>query len=436
MKTAAIVITALIAVSAAGIALRGTQLPTQAAARLPYCAPFDANLTQSNVEFLTMRVKRDPGSALDWNSLSSAYLQRARETGDLADAIRAEQAARKSIALRTSRNSAGYNVLARSLLTQHRFNDALTAAREADRLDPGSQSLGYLPAEVMIEIGDYDAARKVLAKAFETTKNAQGLALWARLDELCGEPTKALAMLGKATAMVDTDVDALPQTVAWFHMRQGNLLAESGQADDALAQYRLAVNIYPTDYRSMTCMARLCAGSDLWTDALAWAKRSADVVPTPETLGLERDALHALGREQEARNIDAMIDAVGRLEASQGTAYDRLRAIFEADHLRNTADAVKLAEGELRQRHDVYAYDTLAWCQYQNGQKAAAASTIKKALSAGTKDSAIYYHAGMIALGNGDKAAAKALLTQALENNPYFLPFGQMRAKSALKAIG
>jgi tetratricopeptide (TPR) repeat protein len=287
----------------------------------------------------------------------------------------------------------------------------------------------------MIESGDYGAVRRELPKAYLTLKNPQGLALWARLEEIQGSPEHALGLLSQASAMVDHDVDALPQTVAWFHMRRGNLLAMMGRADEAMAQYGEAVALYPTDYRTMTSMARLCAGRGQWTETLAWAKRSAGIVPTPEILGLERDALHALGREVDAKNVDATIAAVGQIESSQGTAYDRMRALYNAEHGIDTAGAVSLAGGELRERHDVYAYDTLAWCLYRNGQAAEARRTMAKALAIGTKDAVIYYHAGMIALSNGDRSGAKSYLGLALRVNPYFLPFAPDSARKVLGTL-
>ena len=82
-----------------------------------------------DIEFYRARVARDPRSARDFTQLAGLYLQRARETADNEDLVRAEQTARHSLSLRRGRNEEASGVLASSLLGQHRFAEALEVAR-------------------------------------------------------------------------------------------------------------------------------------------------------------------------------------------------------------------------------------------------------------------------------------------------------------------
>ena len=87
-------------------------------------------------------------------------LDRARESGDPADLIRAEQSARGSLSLRQGRNGAALAILASSLLGQHRFVEALDAAERLLALDSTSAGARSMVGEIQLELGRYDAARR------------------------------------------------------------------------------------------------------------------------------------------------------------------------------------------------------------------------------------------------------------------------------------
>src|SRR4051812_37774071 len=63
-------------------------------------APYDPNLVHDTLEFYAKLAKADPQGAIAQASLAHWYLESYRETGDMADTKRAEQAARRSLALR------------------------------------------------------------------------------------------------------------------------------------------------------------------------------------------------------------------------------------------------------------------------------------------------------------------------------------------------
>ena len=136
--------------------------------------------------------RKDPRGAIARRELAAAYLARGRETGDIADAVRAEEAARQSLAILARNNSGGWTLLGRALLTQHRFPEALEAARKAAAKDSQAERL---IADVQLEIGDYDAAGRALAALTSETPQPDDLnllALRARWDEANAHPAEAM----------------------------------------------------------------------------------------------------------------------------------------------------------------------------------------------------------------------------------------------------
>jgi tetratricopeptide (TPR) repeat protein len=111
---------------------------------------------------------------------------------------------------------------------------------------------------------------------------------------------------------------------------------------------------------------------------------------------------------------------VHRLNKANGVRGDAALAQFYADHDRNLAEALTLAEEEYKTRKNVFVADTLAWCYYKNGRYREAKRAIAKALSKNTPEALFLFHAGMIDAKLGDVASAQRYLYQAQSLNPNF----------------
>ncbi|RYX80301.1 hypothetical protein EON83_29230 [bacterium] len=414
---------------------------------------YDPAAVQKTLEFYAAQTRYDAGNATFKALLAAQYLESYRETGDSADATRAEQAARASLAIRTHANSAAYFQLSRALLTQHRFPEALTIARRAAALDPvGLREC----ADIEIEVGDYSSAqrditasRKEVAASAHAIALARGnaipatadddpafLALVSRLNELRGDSKGQLALLARAVKLADANPDMPAQSVAWFHERLGRCLAMMGRLDEAEKTYLEGLSVFPRDYRTMAALAHLSAARGDWKKTLEWGQKAANIVPAPETLALLGDAYQALGETQKATVQFRLVEQIGALSKAQGVIYDRQHALFYADHGRNLTEAVQLARGELRVRHDIYTYDTLAWTLFKAGRLSEASANAKRALAFGTRDASLYFHAGMIAAAQGQNSLAQTYLQRALEINPFFHPTQPAMARATLARLG
>src|SRR5690242_21511247 len=175
-----------IAGAAGGLACsRGRPAPSQTAivaAAMPLTEP---EILDRDIEFYQSRADRDPTGATDLARLSALYLRRSRETGDPSDALRAEAVARRSLRNRGSRNDAAAQVLSASLLSQHRFDQALVVAKQLRDRNPDVPSLRAAVGEIEMELGQYDSARVTfdsLAGAPGDLSGAPRLARWAEIE--------------------------------------------------------------------------------------------------------------------------------------------------------------------------------------------------------------------------------------------------------------
>ncbi len=384
--------------------------------------PFDPGLVDKNVAFWKAQAGRDPEGALELRELAGAYLARLRETGDINDAVQAEDAARQSLKILNRGNSAATIRLARALLAQHRFSEALQEARRAAATDPQA---GRLVADVLIELGDYDAARRALADTPREPDDLNYLALRARLDQVDGRPESALRLLREAQRFADGRPDMPAETVAWYHAMIGHALIDAGKLDEGERSCQDALKVFPRDYRALTALAAISAWRGDWTGAVARGEKAVAIAPqNPEALKLLGDAHAALGREAEAgRHYQLLKD----LAHSFPRIYDRHWALFCAENGRDLDEALALARKDLELRRDIHAFDTLAWVCFQKGMLPEAEAAMKSALARGTREATLLYHAGMIARASGDLARAKDGFTRARATNPHAIPLRWLR---------
>jgi tetratricopeptide (TPR) repeat protein len=86
-------------------------------------------------------------------------------------------------------------------------------------------------------------------------------------------------------------------------------------------------------------------------------------------------------------------------------------------------------------RPSVVAWDVLAWTLYRSGDLDDAAAASEQALRLGTRNAAMLFHAGMIAVARGETGNAIAYLQDALALNPYFSVRHAPEARATLNRL-
>jgi tetratricopeptide (TPR) repeat protein len=154
--------------------------------------------------------------------------------------------------------------------------------------------------------------------------------------------------------------------------------------------------------------------------AIAYYQQAVNKVPQPDFLAALGDLYTLAGQHEKAEAQYRTVEYIGKLAELNKQIYNRQLANFYSDHDLHVKEALQLARAELQTRKDIYGYDAAAWAEYKNGNVAEAQRLIEKAMTMGTLDARLYFHAGMIALNLGEKAQAREYLERALGINPYF----------------
>lgn len=391
-------------------------------------------LAQRDLEIIAWNraLTADPASALALAQLAGLHLQRARETGDDSDYLKAEEYARRSLALRVNRNAKSYVTLATTLVAEHRFAEAEDVAEQALAYDPGLPQYAALLAEIRLELGDYRGARPLFdsLRRFQSSLSiAPRVARWA---ELSGDTDYAYTILRRSAKAADARQDIPNEQLAWFHYRLADFEMRRGRFNRAKSEYDRGLAIEPADYRILGGLARLSLMQDDPERAIAYAERALALKIDPATLGILADAWLMKGDSAVAEENIAAMEAAVR---GQPGGYHRAWSLFLLDHGRRLAEVNANARSELATRKDIYGYDILAWSYYRLARYDEAAYNMRLALQLGTRDPMLYYHAGMIEKALNHRKEARSFLSAALRINDRFDARQAPIAKAALEAL-
>jgi len=383
---------ALVVVTLAGVAVGASRAAATAArAEAAARARAERAARDQDIAFYGNRVAADPIGAADRARLAALYLQRARETGDFEDYRRAEDFARRSLALRVAHNAGTYVVLASTLLAQHRFAEARAAARALNARDPGVPRHQALLAEIELELGSYDAAR-ILFDSLARTPSPHDLAIAPRLArwaELTGRTDIARRLLERALADARARRDLPAEQLAWFHWRVGDFYLRHGRLAEADYALRAGLTVFPGDYRLLAALARLEAARGSWRRAIVYGQDVIAAVPDPATFGVISDAYAALG---DTLNAAEYARAMEFAVLGQPGQWHRAWSLFLLDHNRQVPEVLARVQEELATRQDVYAYDLLAWALHKSHRDREAREAMNRALALGTDDPQLRAH--------------------------------------------
>jgi tetratricopeptide (TPR) repeat protein len=380
----------------------------------PAPAPLELGAAQT-VEQLQERVRRNPDDPSAYAQLGLALLQRVRETADPSLYTRAEQAFAEALKRDPSQLDAltGQGLLA---LSRHKFADALRFGEQAHAINPYRAELYGIIGDAQIELGQYDAALDSIQKMVDTRPALNSYSRASYLRELQGDTAGAIDIMRKA---VGSGVPG-SENMLWTQVQLGHLYFNSGDIQRAEQAYQAALQLQPDYLYAFAGIARVQAARGEYQAAIDGYRRIIKTLPLPEFVIALGEVYEANGQPGEAKQQYALVGAMQQLNASAGMDVDLELALFDADHGADPAQAAARARASYARRPSIYGADALAWALYQQGEYSEAQRYSQLALRLGTRDAAMHYRAGMIALALNDRAGAREQLRQALAINPYF----------------
>jgi tetratricopeptide (TPR) repeat protein len=372
------------------------------------------------------QIRLAPDKPDGYNLLVSAYLQKARETGDYQFNSKAEEALKKSFAVAPD-NYDGIKLRAKLLLIYHRFGDALAEARRAQTQQPEDHDVYGALTDAYVELGDYKRAVDAAQRMVDLRPDAASYSRVAYLRSLHGDIEGAIEAMQVAIKAADPRD---PEGVAWYRVHLGDELMNAGRAAEGEREYDHALTVFPGHQLALAAKARARVAAGDYETAMELYRRQE----SHDRLLALGEIYAKLGRDEEARKSFEEFEAAERVAAAEENDMSHL-ARFWADRGVNLEEAVSAMRRERERRADVYTCDALAWALFRSGQVEKARVAIDEALRLGSRDARINFHAGMIYNSLGDRRRAAKHLRIALDINPSFDLLNSEIARHTLGAL-
>ncbi|MEU8000378.1 hypothetical protein AB0B66_04280 [Catellatospora sp. NPDC049111] len=410
-----------------------------------------------SIEQAQARLRDVPGDWTTWAALGSAYVERARITGDPGYYTRAEGALRESLRLHpgpsaadpagegpgavdsrtpggmvagTVGNDAALAGLGALANARHDFALAERLARQAITVNPFSADAYGVLTDALTQLGRPAEATEAAQRMLDLRPGLPALSRAAYDLEQHGRVEEARELWTQALATA-----IAPADLAFVHHQLGDLAWHDGDLVAARAAYEAGLAADAAYLPLRHGLARVDAASGRTAEALAGYAALTAASPTPSLLVEHALLLRSLGRAADAEAQLALAQAALDLLTAGGGADDLAAAelaLARGDH----AAAVRLATGEWQRRKHTDVADTLAWALHQAGRHREALPLARVAAALGARSALHAYHLGMIELALGDRAAARRDLARALRLNPHFSPVDAPAAARALASAG
>ena len=399
--------------------------------------------TDHVIQFFQWKTSQDPEDCFNYDRLGTAYIQKARETGDIAYYDLADKSLEKSLALESTHPEAAPATkhLATVYFSEHRFAEARALAQKALELNGDDITPHALLGDAQSEMGDYDQAWLEYHRLQDPGSQSDNTGVLYLQETrasneafLKGDSLGSIKFMQRAVE-ISLDARMAKETVAWSQFTLGDDYFLVGNLADARASYLAALKTYPSYHHALAGLGKVAAAEGRFSEAIDDYQQALRVIPLPAYAAALGDVYAKDGQAAEAQKQYDLVEYIGRLNAFNRNVYNRELAVFYADHGIHLNDAVALARKEFEVRHDIYTYDALAWTLFRNGLPEQAAEAMGPALHLGTQDASLFFHAGLIYERLGETQKAKALLNRAEELNPQFSLLLADMAEQALQRL-
>jgi tetratricopeptide (TPR) repeat protein len=151
-----------------------------------------------------------------------------------------------------------------------------------------------------------------------------------------------------------------PEGIAWAQVMLAQDYFLMGKLDEASSQGEAALKAYLGYHRALAILGQVRAAQGRLKEAAEAYNSAIAVIPLPEYAAALSDVYTKLGRNRDALQQRDLIEFIARSSALNKQLYNRVLVDYYADHDIDNRQAVELAEGEFRIRHDIYGHDALA----------------------------------------------------------------------------
>lgn len=348
--------------------------------------------TDDRIAMYSAIVKSKPSDPAHYQVLlASAYVQKSRETTDFSYLDKAVSVL-NSVLSSDNANYEALRLLTETQLERHLFATAVDSSRRLIQISPADPWNWGTLGDAYVEMGEYEKGAEAYQKMVSLRPDLASYNRAAHFRFLYGDVPAAIAIMKKAIEAGSSS----PENVAWCMVDLGNIYFKSGQLALAQQSFTDALRTFKNYHPAYAGLGRVLAETGDIEGAIRNYRRAQEITPLPDYAAALFDLYQKTGQDDLAAQQMDLLDVIDKVSIAAGEKANRNLALAFADHDVKLSRALQLAQGELEFRRDVYTYDALAWALYKNHRVAEAQQFMEKAQLLKTPEPAFRLHAEII----------------------------------------
>ncbi|HYP14208.1 MAG TPA: tetratricopeptide repeat protein, partial [Bryobacteraceae bacterium] len=280
-------------------------------------------------------------------------------------------------------------------------------ARTLNKKIPDDVQVYGLITDACIELGKYEEAEKAAQWMLDLRPgNVAGLTRGAYLRELFGDLDGAIDFMRQAHSRIRPEEY---EDRAWVLTHLGHLQLMKGDAASAERVLSNALSLFPDYHYALAKLGKVRQAQNKHAEAVELFRKRYAIAAHPENLYDVAVALHKAGQLDEARKTFAEFEVSARKEMEGVDNANRELMFYYLEYGNRAAEALRIAELEMKRRQDVHTREAYAWALHRSGKHKEAAEQIRKALSIGVKEPEMLGRASVIeqSLKTSDQVATR-----------------------------
>ena len=373
------------------------------------------------IEGLLATIEQNPEDYKSMLSLSQAYIQEGRTTGDHGYYDKAAIELLDEVIKNEPENFEALCCKATVLLSQHHFAEGLELAKVALPINPNSAFIYGILCDANLELGKYDEAVKMADKMNATRPDIRSYARISYLREIYGDLPGAISAMKLA---VEAGYPGLEQS-EWTRCVLAHLYENIAKLDSAEYEYNIALRNRPNYAFAIAGLGHIAKARGNFKEAILYYEKAKSMI-VEFSFSDELTDLYRLNNEKQKadKNAKEVIELLGpnagdESDTGHGHYADKelAYAYIKTNDLEN---ALKHAQTEYERRPDnIDVCETLAWVNYKLNDFKTSNTLINKALKTNCKNPILLCRAGLIKVKANEVEKGKTLIKQALETNPF-----------------
>jgi tetratricopeptide (TPR) repeat protein len=323
--------------------------------------------------------------------LASAYVQKSRETTDFSYLDKAVSVL-NGVLSSDNANYEALRLLTETQLERHLFSTAVESSRRLIQISPADPWNWGTLGDAYVEMGEYEKGAEAYQKMVSLRPDLASYNRAAHFRFLYGDVPAAIAIMKKAIEAGSSS----PENVAWCMVDLGNIYFKSGQPALAQQSFTDALRTFKNYHPAYAGLGRVLAETGDIEGAIRNYRRAQEITPLPDYAAALFDLYKKTGQDDLAAQQMDLLNVIDKVSIAAGEKANRNLALAFADHDVKLDRALQLAQGELEFRRDVYTYDALAWALYKNHRFPEALEYMQKALALKTPEPGFRLHSEII----------------------------------------